>query len=497
MRSRLVGAIRRHRAAAVSVAVLAAVLVGVLVVPRGGSDREIGVATGGAQSERALDRNAGALAVPPKAAGAPTRPAATGTAATEGAASRRSESGVSPQRAGSIGSTRGVTAAKIRIGIAYADLEAFKNVSASYDVGDPEEQMNAVLAGWRREGLLPVHGRDIEFVYRKFDVLSSEDKIAACQELIEEEKAFAVIGDLFFNQGVDCVTQRFKTPLVTLNSEVTDAYTRGAPYLFTIRAAYERLFRNWIEWADANGHLKGKTIGLFYEDERKDAVEAGIKRELARRGYKIAAEISGSGAGIGSTQDQIAVQRFQQEDVDLAILVVGSSSMVNFTTFAESQRYRPTYIDTDYGEHINDVTASSYPDDQWDGTFAITTKRVGEIAAGMRLPDETTTCIRNFERFSGKRVPYRSPETGQYGHILQSCDMANVMFRGILAAGRALGHLSLVGGLENVRGMPLAGHGDLTFGPGRHYGISAGRTVRWEKACGCWKAAGPFRPFAL
>lgn len=394
---------------------------------------------------------------------------------------------------------RGVSADKIRIGVAYPDLAAFARVSEDFNVGDQREQMDAVLAAWRRDGVVPVHGRDIELVYREFDIFSADEKIAACNGFVKDDQVFAVIAGRFFDQGAECVTERFRTPLITPNSAAATVYERSAPYYFTLRSPWERLFRNWVHWADVGGHLEGKSIGLFYESGVRGPVATGIRNELTARGYEITEEVEAEGAGIGSNQDQLAVQRFRQAGVDLVMLVVGGTSVINFTTFAESQRYRPTYIDTDYGEHTTDAAASALPPDQYDGTFAMTATRVGELAAGMPLSPATSKCVSDYREYSGRDVtPARGArETAEYNNVLITCDMANVMLQGLVRAGPRLDAAALVRGMGSIADLPLAAHGDLSFGADRTYGVTQQRTVQWKKDCGCWRARGPFTPFAL
>lgn len=392
------------------------------------------------------------------------------------------------------GNTRGVADDAIRIGVAVPDLGAFGNLSDEFDIGDVREQMAAVLDGWKRSGRLPVHGRTIEFAYRDFDILSSEEKVAACQGLVQEEKVFAVVAGRFFGEGAECVTERFDTPLVTLDSVPSDVYARAAPYYFTLRPAYEPLFTRWMHWAHESKLLEGKRIGLFYDQDVTAAVEAGVKNVLEGLGYTITEEVVAEGAGIGSQQDQIAVQRFRQRQVDLVIPVVGGSSLRNFTTTAEGQGYRPDYIDTDYGSHTTDTATSVYPPEQWDGTAALTTTRTGEIRAGAGPSPAAAGCIENYERYSGKEIGHRSPESAEYDNILISCDLAESMYAGIANAGRALGHATVIGGLEAIDGLPLARHGNLSYTAQRHYGVNEARPITWSKSCTCWSAAGGFRP---
>lgn len=386
---------------------------------------------------------------------------------------------------------RGITADSIKIGVALPDIEAFGNVSEDFNVGDQQEQMEAVLEGWRDEGLVPVHGRDIEFVYEVFDILNPDEKIAACNRFVKDHQVFAVLAGRFFEDGAECVAERFDTPVVSVNSGLDEFYQRTAPYLFTIRAPWATLFRSWVAWADVNGHFQGHTIGLFFESEVKPAVEVGITQEMEKRGYSVAAEVEASGAGVGTSQDQVAVQRFRQAGVDLVMFVGGGTSAINFMTFAESQGYRPDYIDTDYGEHTTDAAAGAYPPEQYAGTFAMTATRVGEVAAGHHLAAPTTDCVDDYERFSGKEIGPTSPETAEYNSVLISCDLADPMLRGLQGAGRELHPASLIAGLESINDMTMAVHGNLSFAPDRHWGVDQQRTVQWKRTCGCWVAVSP------
>ncbi len=395
------------------------------------------------------------------------------------------------------GTTRGVGDETLKIGIAVPDLGEFGTLSEEHDLGDVQEQFEAVLDGWRRNGRVPVHGRDVSFVYRSYDILSSEEKIAACQELIQEEKVFTVIAGRFFDEGAQCVAERFETPLVTYSPGLADVYERGAPNYFSLRPAFADMFANFVAWADVNGHFEGKTIGLYYEEETETDIETGIRQEMERRGYEIEEEVAAEGAGIGSSQDSVAVQRFQSAGVDLVLPLVGGSSAANFTRQAESQGYEPDYLTTDYGSVTTDAGTGLYEPNQWDGTFAMTTGRVGEVKAGMSLTQETQYCVSNYERYSGKDIGHESPESAEYDNLLITCDLSEVMLGGVERAGRTLGHKTVIQGLEATQGLAMARHGDLSYSPGRHWGVRNQRSISWSQDCGCWTAHGGFQPFAV
>lgn len=427
----------RYRTTVLTVAVLAAVLVGVLVIPgTDGGDDEV-TAGGGEQA-----------------------------------------------------------AETIKIGVALPDLAAFAALSKQYNVGDQEQQVRAVVESWRREGRLPVHGRDIELVIRTYAIVSAEDKTATCQAFAQDDDVFAVIAGRAFTDGATCLAERFGIPVLDTNGVPASAYDRAAPFLFTLQADQNTLFSNLARWAVENDHVTEESrLGLFWEAQLEEAVD-DAKAVLAEHGVEPVVDISGSGQGsIGTPQDKVSVQRFQAEGVDVVMPLVGGSSMTAMLTFAEQQGYSAQYLATDIGEQTTDVATNPYPPSQYDGALGITTTRAGEVGAGMELSEATTSCVSDFEAFSGRDIEPSSPEEdGEWSNILLICDLAEVLFAGLEHAGEDLTPESLVAGLEEVEGMELAGHSELSFGPDDHSGVEEFRALGWEAGCTCWTAQGEFQP---
>ena len=374
----------------------------------------------------------------------------------------------------------------ITIGVAYPDVSAFATLNQKFSIGDPEQQAAAVLDGWRRDGLLPVNGTDIELVFRKYSIINSSDKLGACTGFAQDDDVFAVVSGRDFTVGAECLASRFDIPTIDLMGASPSVYDR-APRLFTIRPNEAEVLRAYVQWADGQGLFDGATVGIFWDTRSEEAVDA-FKEAMAAAGHPIAAEVASDGEGIGSPQDQISVERFLAAGVDTAVLLVGTSSVTNFMHFAESQNYRPAYRSMEWASHIGDVASGSLPQEQYDGTLAMTVSRVGEIAAGMPLNAETEACASNYERFSGTDIARSSPETAEWAQILYTCDLMSVLLAGLQGAGDDLTHESLVASLESLEGFPLAAWGDLTFGPGDHSGVQQFRTVEWSAGCLCWTA---------
>ena len=374
----------------------------------------------------------------------------------------------------------------ITVGLAYPDISAFAILNDKFDIGDPEQQAAAVLDGWRRDGLLPVNGTDIELVFRKYSILSSNDKLGVCTGFAQDDDVFAVVSGRDFTVGAECLASRFDLPVIDLAGAPPSVYSR-APRMFTIRPDEAEVLRAYVQWADSQAMFDGATVGVFWDTRSEEAVEA-FKEAMAAAGHSIAVEVASDGAGVGSPQDQIAVERFIGGGVDAAVLLVGTSSVLNFMSFAESQNYRPAYRSMEWASQIGDVASGSLPQEQYDGTLAMTVSRVGEIAAVIPPSAETQACISNYERFSGQDIARTSPETAEWAQILYTCDLLSVLLAGLQGAGDDLTRESLVSALEDLNGFPLAAWGDLTYGPGDHSGAQQFRTIEWSADCLCWTA---------
>jgi substrate-binding family protein len=268
---------------------------------------------------------------------------------------------------------------------------------------------------------------------------------------------------------------------------------RTHPYLFSLSATESRHLRNFVYWARDKGFLKGKKIGLYYSSRTiyKTVIQKNVAGTLKRLGYSIAATVETANER-GGPEDVVAVQRFQRAGVNLAMLF---HSKMGFMQQAEAQRYKPQYIDSDYFFGTSDAATSTYPADQFDRTFAITGRRVGEIPAGARMDAEQAACFNNFKRYTGKNPP---PDKTEWSYVMYSCDEAKILHWGLKNAGRNLNVSTFVQALETIRNMPLNRYMPISYSATKHHGGDFQRTLQWfgrDNECHCWKAVGPIRPY--
>jgi ABC-type branched-subunit amino acid transport system substrate-binding protein len=261
--------------------------------------------------------------------------------------------------------------------------------------------------------------------------------------------------------------------------------------VFTLQPSLGRTLRNYVHWAHERGLLTGKKIGLYYFDDAvtRDLMDRTIKTELSGLGHTLAAEQTTT-QNLGGPADALAVQRFRTAGVDVAMLF---TSKAGFMAQAQAQAWKPTYLENDYLSGTTNTATSTYPAEQFDGTFGMSSMRYGEWKVGLPATAEAEACLSDYERVSGKRIDPNAREA-EYVGLNKGCDDARLVLQALVNAGRSLTPAGMVAQLEQLQGMPMGVHGDVTFGPDKHHGIDQQRTVQWTADCKCWKALGSFEP---
>lgn len=384
---------------------------------------------------------------------------------------------------------RGVSAEAIKIGIAVPDLGALRALGPEYDNGDPEAQWRAMYDGWKKDELLPIHGRDIELIFDDYDVLDASSQNATCKALVQDQQVFAVVAIAYYRVGSECVAKEENTPLLTTDGPSDSQLARSYPNLFSLGMSNNRIVRNMLHFAADVGILDGKTVGVYhFNDAENEELKEDILSTL--EGFGIARDevtVHSTDQDLGGPQDAVAVQRFQSNGVNLAILL---TSKAGFMRQANSQQYFPTYIESDHAFGTSDTAASSYPPEQFDQTRGITGRRVGETSAGEPLDAKQEACLQNFERVEGRRP---EAETAEWSYILMNCDLGEVLLQTLEKAGPELTHATYIGAMETVSIDPVR-YGPISFAPDRHHGTIEFRPVRWHADCTCWKAESTWQP---
>jgi ABC-type branched-subunit amino acid transport system substrate-binding protein len=379
----------------------------------------------------------------------------------------------------------------IMIGVAVPDLSEYTALDPCWGIGEPAMQFTAAVDGHRREGRLPVHGRDLGLVFASYRSNQPDEKVAAARRLAEDDSAFAVLGGRDFTEGALWLAAA-DVPVIDVNAIPSRLLARAAPWLFTLRAAQDVLYRSFAGWAHERGHLDGYAIGVFCDRLTRESSAAAVT-ELRRLGHEVRTIIDSEGVGAGSEQDESAPARFAADGIDVVLGFVGGTSWISTLRAAARLGYRPRLVDLETGEHTNDVTARFFPPDLYDGTPAMTMSRVGDIAAGRPLSTGTERAVAAYERSTGLTVARVAPvASGEWSNLLITSDLVTLLVEGLERAGPDPTRTALVRGLEDLRSVPMASGADVTFRPGEHWGFRAARAVRWHASRCAWTAVTDF-----
>lgn len=379
----------------------------------------------------------------------------------------------------------------LTIGVAVPDLAEYVVLDPCWGIGDPQRQCEAAVDEWRRVGRLPIHGHDLRLEFRSYRSNQPGEKVAAARELADEAAVFAVLGGRDFTEGAMWLARR-GIPVIDVNAVPAATLADHAPWMFTLRAAQDVLYRAFIRWADHRGDLNERAIGVFNDRLTRLATGAALD-ELHRLGHDVRTVIDSEGLGVGSERDADAPAQLEADGVDLLLGFVGGSSWINTLRACAARGYAPHIVDLETGEHTNDVTARFHPPDLYHGTFALTMSRVGDLAAGEPLAAPTERALAAYEASTGERVRREQPvTTGAWSNLLITADLVDLLLTGLEAAGPDPSPAALVAGLEQVRARPMASGADVTFRRGEHWGFRAGRTIRWDASRSTWVAESAF-----
>ncbi|MHB8669092.1 MAG: ABC transporter substrate-binding protein [Acidimicrobiales bacterium] len=395
------------------------------------------------------------------------------------------------------GGTRGPSPSKVVVGVGYVDLTGVNLLGPAYDVGDPKKQWEAIIDGWHRSHVLPVNGRDIDLRFVKYSPFDASAQQAACVAL-HDDGVFVAIPISTFLNGIDCLTRQFHIPTISGDNADESQLAQGAPYLYTLSPSNDKLLRNVLYWAERLNVVRaGVKVGVYYENtpEVANLINTSIKVQAAKLGIPLVFYTTNNTQG--GPEDLLAVQKFRSQGVSVVMPLV---SIAGFTQQAKANGYRPKYIALDYGYLDNDTSTSTVPADAFDGSYGMTSFRVGEPAAGIAFSARQEACLQNYERYANTRLSRPGTgghESAQVEYILIGCDLADALLRGLQVAGPQLSPQTFMGGLDRFADVNMDWFPSASFSPSRHGGADQQRTIQWHSDCTCWRAIGQFSPFLV
>ena len=429
------------------------------------------------------------------AGSAPSGPATAGGAASRSAATEGS---------GALGATDvGVTPTEIRVGIIIPDLGTVGR-SGFNAAGDPAETVRwwqAYVDEVNESG--GVAGRQLAPFFRTVDIISESDRRAACLELTEDKKVFAVLSDQALQQAdILCVTQEHQRPFVAGADISNEAFRKSNGLLFSHDAGAARVLANMAWLYDAERGLRDRKIGIVSNESSNASVNDGLLPALKTLGYEV---VHHSRLPLLPTdaeaQVPVEVSQMRRKGVDLVFMAIDPINGSIFVRNAEAQLFRPQWVTADNSANTND-TSANYHADAYEGAVAVTALRAGWFRADEAQAPFDERCRGVLQARLGRAPDPRrtrtASESSQYATSMRACGILRLFAGGAAAAGGRLTAATFSSAMQGLGPVELGYAPAGSLQPGK---FAAGgdqlRLVRFVADCGdgenCWVPASAWR----
>jgi len=384
----------------------------------------------------------------------------------------------------------GITRDAIKLGVLIpADNSSDEGTSFSDVVGDPKQQWDAYISTVNAKG--GILGRKIQPVYREYDGLDLDAQRAACVYLTEQAKVFAIVNSGgFYGDPILCVTQQHRTPFLGQAGEALDFYQKSKGLYFSTTPNKDRVLQNMVASAARDGVFKGKTVGLLSR-EGIDAipVDRSLKPALKAHGITVTYEARIS-ADDSAAQSQIPleVQQMKSKDVDFIMLTTGLIVANVFAQQADSQRYTPQYMTSDFASGGADIYTIGMPA-SFAGAITYTALRTGEARAGMSEALQDAACRKTFEKHTGKKLDRTGTE---YSITVTACGILDQFVVGMVKAGTNPTRSLLSNALQSIGAWDVPYSGAGSWSRNKFDAPDVTRRGTWKSDCRCWIPVGPF-----
>jgi ABC-type branched-subunit amino acid transport system substrate-binding protein len=428
---------------------------------------------------------------PASGPGAGTTGGSAGASTGTGSAGGSGVLGTTGQPAGArTASDIGITPNAIKLGVLIpSDNSSKAGGSFSNVIGSPKQQWTAYIDEVNAKG--GVLGRKLQPVFREYDGLDLDAQRAACVYLTEQAKVFAIVNSGgFYGDPILCVTQQHKTPFIGQAGEALDFYQKSHGLYFSTTPNKDRVLRNLVVAALRDGAFKGKKLGILSRDGI-DAipVDRSLKPELKADGIAVTYEARiSSDDSAAQSQIPLEVQQMRSKGVDLIMLETGLIVANVFAQQADSQRYYPQYMTSDFASGGADIYTVGMPA-SFAGSITYTALRTGEARSGMPEPPTDAACRRIFERRTGHKLDHTSTE---YSLTITACGILAEFDQAMATAGPNPTRTLLSHALQGIGSWNVPFSGAGSWGPGKFDAPDVVRRGVWQSGCKCWVPNGPF-----
>ena len=375
------------------------------------------------------------------------------------------------------GSTPGVTASTIRVGVPYVDVAAVKAVGVDISWGSVPDAFNAVIANMNAHG--GINGRKVVPYLVAVNPTGTAPAATACTQLTEDDTVFAAVAPL----DATCYLQH-DTPVVASvyasgpSSTTAQDFTTTPP-----NDAYDALSLGVYK---KQGVFTHKKVALFGGDTADESELNAVKSQLAKLHVPVVttAVDSAPQGDLAAENSQVTAiaQRFQSDGVN-EVVAVGQGSAVWPEGLSSIQSaYNPPWVATSESDFSGAVGG------KYDPAYLknVVTSTPLPPPASIWSNAGTQQCVHTIKKaYPSDSIRAYGPTVPESDATWMSVEFActdMALFSDIAkAAGKNLTVQSFVHagyGLKNL--MLPGGNAPISFAPGRPYALGPVYMVRYD-----------------
>jgi hypothetical protein len=218
------------------------------------------------------------------------------------------------------GSAPGVTSSTITIGVPYVDLASVAQFTNGLNQGNFPNVYGSLIKAINSSG--GINGRMIKADYVAVNPIGSDSSTAACTQLTEDDRVFAVIGFLQNNDSI-CYTNLHSTPII--GGTMTTQLLSGAKAAWFDTTPIDNVLEPAVVRAAAKaGVFKGKKVAVLSLSNEAPGLSSSVTNALKQSGVKPVA----SATVIANTSDPEASLRQIQGVVSLKFKSAGANIVI-------------------------------------------------------------------------------------------------------------------------------------------------------------------------
>ncbi len=235
------------------------------------------------------------------------------------------------------GDATGVTDDTIKIGIHAPITGAAPVPSSSFQKGKD------LWWNWLRQNKITINGRNVETVFRN-DNYNPSQAVAACREMVEDEKVFLLVGVAGTDQVQACARYAATAGVPYISAGVTEITVSELPNYFAIWMTYPQqgplladlLTTNLGAGDEKNGMLRFNTPTF---QDGHDTFAAAMQDSGATLDYDRAISKTA-----GASEAQTIATELNQQGIENVHVLVSPTWFIQLAQAAVNQGYKPQWV---------------------------------------------------------------------------------------------------------------------------------------------------------